>query len=61
MKKMQDEYWVAKAGPASDLTQMKVCCEPIAPPHGAGGPLRQFVLTPPRCRPFTTYSPLTPT
>ena len=24
MKKMQDEYWVAKAGPASDLTQMKV-------------------------------------
>ena len=24
MKKMQDEYWVAKAGPASDLSKLKV-------------------------------------
>ena len=27
MKKMQDEYWVAKAGPASDLTKLKVRCQ----------------------------------
>ena len=40
MKKMQDEYWVAKAGPASDLTKLGVCPAALCHSHAPAGALQ---------------------